>query len=498
MSDNDPDKTFKQRLSEVRHDLRTPVGHIIGYAEMLEEDLAEDMPAEFVRDLGLIKQAGERLVALIDDYLGAAKTSLDEIDLDETQFQLRMQLNHITGYCEMLREEVEDLDRSDLVEDLGRIDTAQTRLLELVEARLTLEAFTSMPVESARAASDSSDESPSVEALPQEELGDPSWLGAGGQLLVVDDDPANRELLTRRLRRSGYEVVTADSGREALELLPTHDIDLVLLDLMMPEMDGLETLNRIKLDPAHKALPVIMLSASDDMDRIVQCVLHGAEDYLLKPFNPVLLRARIGAALEKSRLRQQFARKLTVFISSPGDVIPERRIAKQVMHRLNEEFAGEALLLPILWEEEPLLASETFQAQIHPPSETDIYLGILWSRIGSPLPDTITRADGTRYDSGTAFEFEDALAGFRATGKPDMLVYRKSGAPVMSLAERAEVLERLEQMDRLQAYVDRHFRGEDGSYIAAFHTFDEAEQFESMLYTHLRKLVQSQLQGPIE
>jgi hypothetical protein len=79
-----------------------------------------------------------------------------------------------------------------------------------------------------------------------------------------------------------------------------------------------------------------------------------------------------------------------------------------------------------------------------------------------------------------------------------MLVYRKSGAPVMSLAERAEVLERLEQMDRLQAYVDRHFRGEDGSYIAAFHTFDEAEQFESMLYTHLRKLVQSQLQGPIE
>src|SRR5210317_1151290 len=99
MSDTDPGKTFKQRLSNVRHDLRTPVGHIIGYAEMLEEDLADDMPPEFVRDLGLIKHAGERLVALIDDYLGAAKTALEEIDLDETQFQLRMQLNHITGYC---------------------------------------------------------------------------------------------------------------------------------------------------------------------------------------------------------------------------------------------------------------------------------------------------------------------------------------------------------------------------------------------------------------
>lgn len=492
MSDNDTNQSFRQHLSDVRHDLRTPVGHIIGYAEMLEEDLADDMPAEFVRDLGLIRQAGERLVALIDDYLGAAKTSLDEIDLDEAQFQLRLQLNHITGYCEMLREEAEDQERDDFVDDLDRIDTAQSRLLELIETRLKGETFGS-DIETA--AGPELDEGPSAPAITTRgDEGDSAWLGAGGKVLVVDDDPANLELLARRLQRQGYEVLTAEGGREALELLEQQEVNLVLLDLMMPEMDGLETLNRIKHDPTRKALPVIMLSASDDMDRIVQCVLHGAEDYLLKPFNPVLLRARIGAALEKFRLRQHFATKMKVFISSPGDVIPERRIAKQVMNQLNEEFAGEVLLLPILWEEEPLLASETFQAQIHPPSETDIYLGILWSRIGSQLPETITRADGSRYDSGTAFEFEDALAGFQATGKPDMLVYRKTGAPEMSLADHEAVLERLDQMNSLQSYIDRHFRGEDGSYIAAFHTFDDAEQFETMLYTHLRKLVEKQVQ----
>ena len=441
MSDSVTNQSFRQHLSNVRHDLRTPVGHIIGYAEMLEEDLADDMPAEFVRDLGLIRQAGERLVALIDDYLGAAKTSIDEIDLDEAQFQLRLQLNHITGYCEMLREEAEDQERDDLVDDLDRIDTAQSRLLELIEKRLKGEAFGS---DIGTEVGSELNERPSAPATTtQGDEVDSAWLGAGGKVLVVDDDPANLELLARRLQRQGYEVLTAEGGREALGLLEQHEVNLVLLDLMMPDMDGLETLNRIKHDPARKALPVIMLSASDDMDRIVQCVLHGAEDYLLKPFNPVLLRARIGAALEKFRLRQQFATKLKVFISSPGDVIPERRIAKQVMNQLNEEFAGEVLLLPILWEEEPLLASETFQAQIHPPSETDIYLGILWSRIGSQLPETITRSDGSRYDSGTAFEFEDALTGFQATGRPDMLVYRKTGAPEMSLADREAVLERL-------------------------------------------------------
>jgi hypothetical protein len=140
-----------------------------------------------------------------------------------------------------------------------------------------------------------------------------------------------------------------------------------------------------------------------------------------------------------------------------------------------------------------LLASDTFQAQIHPPRDTDIYLGIFWSRIGSPLPPTITRADGSVYESGSVFEFEDALEGFRQVGRPDMLLYRKEGWPQVSLADKAAVLDRLDQLDRLQAYLKANLTGEDGSFIMAYHGFASTTQFETMLETHLRKLVQKYL-----
>jgi CheY-like chemotaxis protein len=260
---------------------------------------------------------------------------------------------------------------------------------------------------------------------------------------------------------------------------------------MMPEMSGLETLQAMKENASMRATPVIMLSASDASDIMVRCILSGAEDYIAKPFNPILLLARINAALEKIRLRRNAARQIKVFISSPGDVIPERQVAKMVLGRLNDEFSGRALLIPILWEDEPLLVTETFQAQIHPPREADIYLGILWSRIGSPLPPSITREDGSIYESGTVFEFEDALAGHQATGKPEMLLYLKSGFPDISLEDREAVLGRLDQIDLLNMYRERMLMGKDGTYAAAFHMFETMEQFEIMLDMHLRKLVAS-------
>ena len=209
----------------------------------------------------------------------------------------------------------------------------------------------------------------------------------------------------------------------------------------------------------------------------------------------VLLKARINACLEKVQKNRVSGRDLKVFISSPGDVIPERRIAKRVMEKLNEEFSGKISLVPILWEEEPLLASETFQAQIEAPHETDLYLGILWSRIGSPLPESILRPDGTRYDSGTAFEFEDAMNGYQDQGKPEMLLYRKLGAPTMSLDQRDQVMERLKQMQLLDEYINKWFIGEDGSYVGAFHNFETEKDFGDILETHLRKLVEKKLKS---
>ena len=122
-----------------------------------------------------------------------------------------------------------------------------------------------------------------------------------GNILVVDDMEANRSLLSRRLTRDGHRVTTAEGGRQARGLLEVDDFDLVLLDLMMPEMNGFEVLAKIKADPRLHRIPVIMISALDEVDSVVRCIEAGAEDYLPKPFNPVLLKARINAGLEKNR-----------------------------------------------------------------------------------------------------------------------------------------------------------------------------------------------------
>ena len=122
-----------------------------------------------------------------------------------------------------------------------------------------------------------------------------------GFILAVDDREENRELLARYLPRSGHFVVTAPGGVEALDMLANADVDVVLLDRLMPGMDGREVLRRIKAEPRLRATPVIMISGEQDLQGIVECIEAGADDYLFKPFNPVLLQARIKAGIERKR-----------------------------------------------------------------------------------------------------------------------------------------------------------------------------------------------------
>ncbi|MFN8457556.1 MAG: response regulator [Anaerolineae bacterium] len=126
-----------------------------------------------------------------------------------------------------------------------------------------------------------------------------------GHLLIVDDQELNRDLLSRRLQRQGHKVDVAVNGREALVMLKAKKYDLMLLDIMMPEMNGYEVLEYLKADGFLRHIPVIMITAVDEIESVVRCIELGAEDYLSKPFNPVLLRARINASLEKKWLRDQ-------------------------------------------------------------------------------------------------------------------------------------------------------------------------------------------------
>lgn len=127
----------------------------------------------------------------------------------------------------------------------------------------------------------------------------PSIAGeiAGANILVVDDNAMNRDMLTRRLEREGYHIVTASGGCAALELVSTQPFDLVLLDILMPDLNGYQVLETLKGDPVTRDIPVVMLTAVNEVDSLKSCIELGAEDYLIKPFNALLLRTRIASIL---------------------------------------------------------------------------------------------------------------------------------------------------------------------------------------------------------
>jgi CheY-like chemotaxis protein len=142
-------------------------------------------------------------------------------------------------------------------------------------------------------------------ALPVEPEVKPDEPAEPRHILVVEDNEVNRVMLCRRLNKQGFATTEACDGRQALERVHEHRFDLVLLDIMMPEVDGYTVLRELKADPDLKALPVIMISAVDELASVVRCIEMGAEDYLPKPYDPVLLQARLNACLDKRRLRDQ-------------------------------------------------------------------------------------------------------------------------------------------------------------------------------------------------
>lgn len=160
-----------------------------------------------------------------------------------------------------------------------------------------------------------------------------------GTILVVDDNEMNRDLLSRRLQRYGHTVVIAEHGRAALDQLARAPFDLVLLDIMMPELTGYEVLEIMKRDPALSHIPVVMITAATEDESIVRCLALGADDHLPKPFNPAILRARVTSSLAKKRLHdseQRYAKSL------------EREL--EIGHEIQLGFLPETLPTPTGWD----------------------------------------------------------------------------------------------------------------------------------------------------
>lgn len=264
--------------AQLRHDLRTPLNHIIGYTEMLLEDVtAPEQRVRLERALAGARTALE----LINAALGSARRIVPG---DVVQLYQALQAP---------RETIVEAVRALLVPDSDDGDAFNADLQKILSAANRLAPEPSQPE------AEAAEPTPTPPALPIE--AQPSQA----RILIVDDGAENRDVLRRRLEREGHAVEAAENGRRALELVAQRAYDLVLLDVLMPELDGYAVLDALKGSPATRDIPVIMISALDELEGIVRCIERGAEDYLHKPFDPVLLRARINASLEKKRMRDQ-------------------------------------------------------------------------------------------------------------------------------------------------------------------------------------------------
>ncbi|HKY76932.1 MAG TPA: response regulator [Acidimicrobiia bacterium] len=283
----------------LRHELLNQVNHIVGYAELLLEEGGDARLADIVG-------AGKQVMSAVQRILGGAVAG----GFDEAELRAALQKPLDDVLC--LAGTIDSGGDPDAERFIGQIAVAARRTAELI----------------GESTAPAHEEPQAVEAVTANE-------GERGVVLVVDDDEANREVLTRRLRRLGYAVRQAENGRVALEVMAGEAIDLVLLDLNMPEFDGYQVLEARHDDPRLRDIPTIMISASADTESVVRCIQMGADDHLGKPFDPVLLEARVGACLEKKRLRDQ-ERELLDTVSHQAGALAEwnetleKRVAEQV------------------------------------------------------------------------------------------------------------------------------------------------------------------------
>ena len=242
--------------------------------------------------------AGEQQAPRAPAYLSGADAEL--------RHTLRTPLNHIIGYSELLLEEAKDRGLEDMIADLENIHTAGKELLALFNELFDPAAVDTGTADTAlEPATESATKERHDEALDTKPVS--AVENPNARLLVVDDNENNRDIVSRLLEREGYAVATAEDGAAALEQIKAQPPDLVLLDVMMPVMDGIEACQRIKDDPDSRLIPVVIMTALGQVDDRVRGIQAGADDFLTKPVNRGELLARIQTSL---RLKQTVDTKL--------------------------------------------------------------------------------------------------------------------------------------------------------------------------------------------
>jgi serine phosphatase RsbU (regulator of sigma subunit) len=294
-------------LARLERNLRTPINHIIGYSEILLEEMdvfANSLPTSIIEDLQRIHFSGKQLLTHIDTLFKNPVHTIIE-DLVYKRYQILWHLRLISMFSESLQTRFTEQQQT-LSKDVEKISVAGNHLILLIEHSAqwweTGELDSSMTI---------------ARLLEQIEYGqiipvvNEKWV-TGIPLniednslivLIVDDNENNRDILSRRLKSLGYKTECAVNGLEALEKLRLQNFDLVLLDIIMPVLDGFQTLIKIRQDASFYNTAVIMISSIDEISMISACIETGADDYLPNFFDPVLLRSRIGISLARKKLR---------------------------------------------------------------------------------------------------------------------------------------------------------------------------------------------------
>jgi adenylate cyclase len=320
-------------IARIAQNIVDPAQAILGYQELITEEVREAGPSDALPDLERILSAARELNALIKRLLdvetpdNSNAPSLDRL----LRHDLRTPMNAILGYSEMLIEDFADTLPARLLEDMSKVIRESRNLLAQIDETLDRSALEAdqefQPQFDGTIAADLA-RTMDARTSPVTEY--------AGRILIVDDTAANRDLLSRRLRRDGHAVVAASSGEEALSILDRQEFDLVLADVLMPVMNGIELLGQLKSDRRFREIPVVMVSGLTDDDAVARCIKAGAEDYLRKPINPVLLRARIAACLERRRwraLENQYLAQIE-FEKERANTLLHAVLPKQVVKRL--------------------------------------------------------------------------------------------------------------------------------------------------------------------
>jgi adenylate cyclase len=304
----DADFTRRARLAAVRQSLVTPVRAILGYQEIIVEVGQRLKLNDVLPTLNQVLDAAVALSGLVDRILDTkSEVEVDADDLESVQAKLRHDLrtplNAIIGYSELLLDDLNGTPAAEALRpDLDRLLVEARHLLDRIDAIVDLSWRNAGRAEVATSYADAAAEAAAISLVRTlRPDSDTHKSYEVGRVLVVDDNDSNRDLLRRRLVHEGHEVAVAASGLEALALLEEEGFDLILLDLLMPDMNGVEVLERLKSNKDWRSTPVIMISGLSEMTAVIRCIEAGAEDYLLKPFDMVLLRARINACLDRKR-----------------------------------------------------------------------------------------------------------------------------------------------------------------------------------------------------